>query len=120
MSEGEFDDPQEEDERDGDEDGDGDAHPYAQGVNEVFGAIANLIQKEKLVEALSRWMESIPEGARKEERLRKHTAYVNMFFGLGIFSGICFLGYVKVLPSDATTGLLGALIGYWYGNQRSR
>jgi hypothetical protein len=45
---------------------------------------------------------------------------VGTCFSALIFVGIGVMGYLKVIPADGTMGLLGALIGYWYGQRQKQ
>lgn len=101
-------------------------HPYAWGINEVLGAIAKFIEKEKfgesvgnIVQALTAWMKSKSEISPDESVFRRHYLWGNLGFSTLVFAGILIAGYFKIIPPEGTTGLLGALIGYWYG-QRQR
>jgi len=71
-----------------------DEHPYAAGINGLLDAVANVIEKERFVDALSGWVESRAEKvksdgekAKIEEKYRWHAYWMSLVFSLAIFSG---------------------------------
>ena len=67
-------------------------HPYATGINGVLDAVANVIEKDRFVEALSAWVDSYAqkvkgagEKAKTEDRYRWHAYWMSLVFSLAIF-----------------------------------
>ena len=94
--------------------------PLARGLNEVFEAAANTLEHEKVVEAITRWINSKVDKSSADSEFRRRSHYVGTCFSALIFVGIGVMGYLKVIPADGTMGLLGALIGYWYGQRQKQ
>jgi hypothetical protein len=86
-----------------------------QGFNEVLSALAN---NDKAVEAMAALLGSIAAKPSIENEFRKRTHIIGTCFSALIFVGVGVMGYLKVIPADGTMGLLGALIGYWYGQRQ--
>ncbi|HET8924129.1 MAG TPA: hypothetical protein VFN26_14165 [Candidatus Acidoferrum sp.] len=87
---------------------------------EIASAVANVIEKEKVVDAVANWVNAHANNKPKEHRLRWGVFILGQVFGLVIFAGILFAGWHKVIGPEATTGLLGALVGYWYGQREKQ
>jgi len=69
----------------------------------------------------SNLMTAVAECRSAQPKIAIQSLRLSLGFGLLIFIGIGFLGYLKIVSGEATTGLLGTLIGYWYGQrQQSR
>jgi hypothetical protein len=90
-------------------------YPYARGLNEILEAVAQNLQHEKIVEAIAGWIYSKTREPDSDDKFRRRSFYVGTCFSALIFVGVGVMGYLKVIPADGTMGLLGALIGYWYG-----
>ena len=79
-------------------------------------SIADLLHQEKIVNALS---DCLNAQAAKQIHLRNPKPYyVGLAFGLLVFIGIATLAWHKVLDSQATVVLIGALIAAWWGGQK--
>jgi hypothetical protein len=102
-------------------------HPYAPGVNGLLEAVANVIEKDRFVEALSGWVDSYAqkvkadgEKAKTEERYRWHAYWMSLIFSLGIFTGLAVLTWNGKISKETAGTLFGALIGYWFGRQQKK
>lgn len=102
----------EEDEEDGD-------HPYASGVNEVLESVANVIEKDRFVEALGKWIDSHADGVKQKAFVQWRALATSVVFSLLIFTGLAVLAWNDKIPKEATTTLFGSLIGYWFGRSQS-
>ena len=96
-----------------------DENSYLSGVNSILEAVANVIDTEKFVDAARAWVRCWTENRPSEASFRVQYFWGSLAFGLLIFAGIGVLGWLGVIPKEGTTGLLGILIGYWFG-QRSK
>jgi hypothetical protein len=78
----------------------------------VSKAVSEVIQHcSKLIIAAADRKASQPKAALR-------SMIFSLGFGILIFVGIGVMGYLKIMNGEATTGLLGILIGYWYGKQQ--
>jgi hypothetical protein len=83
-------------------------HPrIAKGVENVLGAVTRAIDK---------WGENEP--TRVKAQLQ--AVWLSYVFGLLIFVGIGFLGWLGILSHETTAAILAALIGYWYGQKEKQ
>lgn len=87
---------------------------------EIASGIANVIEKEKVVDAVANWVNAHANIKPKEHSLRWSAFVIGQVFGLVVFAGILLAGWHKIIGAEATTGLLGALIGYWYGQREKQ
>ncbi len=88
--------------------------------DEIADAFANVIEKDKIVDAVANWVNAHANIKPEEHRKRWSAFVIGQVFGLVIFVGILFAGSRHVIGPEATTGLLGALIGYWYGQREKQ
>ena len=63
--------------------------------------------------AVDAWAKTHPDQVKLKFRAL-HLAYA---FAVVVFGGICLLAWQEVLGKEGSIGLLGALIGYWFGNR---
>ena len=94
--------------------------PYAQGFNEILEAVANNLERDKIVEAIAGWIYSKTQMPAANDEFRRRSFYIGTAFSALVFIGVGIMGYLKVIPADGTMGLLGALIGYWYGQRQKQ
>jgi hypothetical protein len=95
-------------------------HPYARGVNGILEAVANVIEKERFVEALSRWVDAHSEKTKTRDRYRWHSSILSVAFSIAVFLGLSVLAWNGKIPTEATATLFGSLIGYWFGRQQKK
>jgi uncharacterized membrane protein YgcG len=94
-------------------------HPYAKGFNNLMDAVANVLEKEKVVEAVGNWVNSHSEDIKKKPSVQLFNYGFSLIFSLVIFGGICVMAWYDKLPKEATATLLGSLIGYWFGRSQA-
>jgi hypothetical protein len=94
-------------------------HPYAAGVNDLLAAVANVVEKERFVEALSAWVNSHADGVKQKAFVQWRALATSVVFSLLIFAGLAVLAWNDKIPKEATTTLFGSLIGYWFGRSQS-
>ena len=87
---------------------------------EIANAIANVIEKDKVVDAVANWLNAHATNKPIEQRLHWRAFVIGQLFGIVVFAGILFAGWRHVIGTEATTGLLGSLIGYWYGQREKQ
>jgi len=87
-------------------------------VYEISKALADLLRDQKIKDAVAKWLEA--HTAKDIRASSPIPYYVSLVFGLLIFAGIAFLACRKILDSQSTVVLIGALIAAWYGGQRQQ
>lgn len=88
--------------------------------DEIRQALAEVIRNEKLIDVLKESVNAFLRNKPQEASLRLHSLWLGYFFALTVFAGIGILAWLKVLTGEVTAGLLGSVIGYWFGvRQRS-
>lgn len=88
--------------------------------DEIWLALAEVIRNEKLIEVFRESINAFLKNKPKETALKLHSLWLGYFFALALFVGIGVLAWLKVLTGEVTAGLLGSVIGYWFGfRQRS-
>lgn len=94
--------------------------------DEVAYAFADLLRSEQVSNAVKTWVDSAAEDkksrlvAEAEDKKAKlaHARFemwISAWVGLIVFGVIALLGWKRILSGEVTAGLLGSLIGYWYG-----
>jgi hypothetical protein len=88
---------------------------------EAFGyAISDLIGTKDMAKALGEWISAHAKAIPHQPGIQKLQTWLGFIFGLAIFSGIGFLAWHKVINDQVAAGLLGTLIGYWFGHQKGK
>lgn len=102
-------------------------HPYASGINGLLEAVANVVEKERFVDAISGWVDSQSqkvksdgEKAKIEEHNRWHAYWMSLVFSLAIFGGLSVLTWNDKITKETAGVLFGSLIGYWFGRQQKK
>lgn len=79
--------------------------------------LADLMNKPEVAKSISDVLSAYAKTKLEEPETVKHHVRFGLVFNAFVFAGIAVLGWFKVIGAEATTGLLGALIGYWYGRE---
>jgi hypothetical protein len=88
--------------------------------DELGYAIADLLRTKEVAEAIKRWIDAASTNKAGEYSHARLQAWLSFAFGLVIFLTIAVLAWLKVLSGEVTAGLLGSLLGYWYGRQKAQ
>lgn len=86
----------------------------------IASAIATVLEDQKVIGAIGNWVNAHAVNKPHENKLRWGTLIMGQIFGLVIFVGVLIAGWQKIISTEATTGLLGALVGYWYGQREKQ
>ena len=86
---------------------------------EIAYALSELAANKDVAKAIADWITAAARNTSSKPSLGKTALWLGLTFSLLIFLGVGLLGWFKVLSAEATAGLLGSLIGYWFG-QRQR
>lgn len=81
-------------------------------------AVGRLLNEPGIAKSIADLITATAKNKSQQPNLFKTSYGFGLLFGLLIFIGIGVLGWLKVIGAEATTGLLGALIGYWYGREK--
>jgi hypothetical protein len=87
-------------------------------VSGTWWFLGDLLRNENVAKSLAAWLESLK--IKNEAAKNPCPYYASLLFGLLMFAGIVLLAWFKILDSQATVVLIGALIAAWYGGQRQR
>jgi len=79
---------------------------------------AKLLNEPGIAKSVAEFIAALAKNKSLEPRFIQTSYGIGLLFGLLVFFGIGLLGWLKVIGPEATTGLLGALIGYWYGREK--
>lgn len=101
------------DQPDGDE-------PLASAWDEVAYSVAELIKRKEVREALKKWIDAQSENIPKNHSFRVQALWSGVFFSLTVFGAIIFLGIKGVIKPEVMVGLLGPLLGYWFGRRSNQ
>ncbi len=102
---------------------DDDLQPSDQPPTTVWDAIQHPKIARGVENLLSAATRAVDEYSKNQpEVLKAHVrlAAWSYVFGFSIFAGVGFLGWIGVLSHETTATILGALIGYWYGQREKQ
>lgn len=85
---------------------------------EIGYAIADMLRTKEVAEAIKKWVGAAADARAGQYPHARLQAWLSFAFGLAIFLTIGLLGWLKVLSGEVTAGLLGSLVGYWYGRHK--
>jgi hypothetical protein len=89
------------------------------GSDAVGYALSDLLGNQEVMSSISQWISKNAEIIPTRTKMTRLSVWLGFVFGLAIFAGIAGLGYLKILNEQSMSGLLGTLIGFWFG-QRTR
>src|SRR5260370_34393100 len=87
--------------------------------DEIGYAVADLLRTKEVAEAIKKWVDAAAQSKAGQYPHAILQAWLSFAFGLVIFLTIGFLGWLRVLSGEVTAGLLGSLVGYWYGRHKA-
>jgi hypothetical protein len=82
-------------------------------------AIGGLINQPDVTKSIAGLINAAAAKKTAEPTIIKTSMILGLIFSFLIFLGIGVLGWFKIISGEATTGLLGALIGYWFGQKQA-
>ena len=82
--------------------------------------VAGLLNKETVAKAISNLVDAAADAQKKKPSTIKLSMILGILFSSGIFIGVALLGAKKIISGEATAGLLGTLIGYWFGQHQNK
>jgi hypothetical protein len=110
-----------------DEDNDGDetegCRVEGEGDKAVKLALADLIKSGAVTQIIDLFKQSFEYKAKETETQRQVTwkAHVlGLLFGALIFAAVCALRWHDKITQELAAGLIGTLIGYWYGHDKGK
>jgi hypothetical protein len=78
------------------------------------------LNKEQVANAVAQFIEAAAATQKKKPGTIKLSMILGILFSSGIFVGVAILGAKKIISGEATTGLIGTLIGYWFGQHHTK
>jgi hypothetical protein len=97
----------------------GDDAPEAEGQKAVRLALASLLNNATVTSALADLSKTLPELKAKQIEAQKEISLRTYYFGLAFSAFVLlFLGallWYDKLSKELVAGLIGSLIGFWYG-----
>jgi len=82
-------------------------------VEEIAWGVAEALNKGEIIKVLAKYVEA-------SAKQKKSAPWLGVAFSVFVFCGIGGLGYLRVINSEATIGLLSAVLGVWYGQSARR
>jgi hypothetical protein len=82
-------------------------------------AVGGVINQPDVTKSIATLITAFASHKTAEPKIIKISMILGLVFSFLIFLGIAVLSWFKVLSGEATTGLLGALIGYWFGQRQA-
>jgi hypothetical protein len=104
---------------DGKELHDNDAEELDSSSEILSDAIGSALNQPDVTKSIAALINAAAAKKAAEPGIVKTSMILGLIFSFLIFVGIAVLAWFKVLSGEATTGLLGALIGYWFGRQQT-
>jgi hypothetical protein len=90
-------------------------HPYAEGVNHLLTGLANIVDDDKVLQAVGNWINAHADDVKKRSFSFWRNFATSLSFSLLIYVGIFVLAWNGKISKESTVTLLGMLIGYLYG-----
>jgi len=98
------------------EDGEEPSSPW----DEFAYSVGQLIRRKEVREALKKWIDAQAENVPKNHSYRVQLLWSSMLFSLVVFGAIIALGIFKIISPEVMVGLLGPLLGYWFGKRSNQ
>ena len=83
-----------------------------------FDFIMDLPGIEELMKSISNAINSLSNNRPKVTNYQFIMLIISIAFGIIVLAAIGIFGYLHIISRGVTGSLLGALIGYWYGQQK--
>jgi len=94
--------------------------PSGSAWDEVAYSLAQLIGRKEVREAAKKWIEAQAENIPKNHTYRVQQLWAWWVFSLMVFGAIITLGVIKVISPEVMVGLLGPMLGYWFGRRSAQ
>lgn len=88
--------------------------------DEVAYSVLDLLKRKELREALKKWIDAKADNIPRDHSYRVQQLWAGWFFSIMVFSGIIALGVFNVIKPEVMIGLLGPLLGYWFGRKSAQ
>jgi hypothetical protein len=88
--------------------------------DEVAYSVAEVIKRKEFREAAKKWVEAQADNVPKNHSYRVQQLWAGWCFSLIVFSAIVALGVYKVISPEVMVGLLGPMLGYWFGRKSAQ
>jgi hypothetical protein len=82
-------------------------------------AIGGLLNQPDVAKSIAGLINAVATKKTAEPTIIKTSMVLGLIFSFLIFVGIGVLAWFKIISGEATTGLLGALVGYWFGQKQA-
>jgi hypothetical protein len=86
--------------------------------DEVWLALADLLRKKELREAVKKWIDAQADNVPKIHSFKVQYLWLSYLFALIVLASISLLAVFKVISPEVMVGLLGPLLGYWFGRNK--
>jgi hypothetical protein len=87
--------------------------------DEVWLALADLLRKKELREALKKWIDAQADNISRDHSYKVQHLWLSYGFAVVIFGGIVMLAVFKIITPEVMVGLVGPMLGYWFGRKQS-
>jgi len=94
-----------------------DQEPTGGPSDEFWYALADLLRRQEFVDAANKWVDASVKSKPAEILFKRLSLWLAYGFASLVFVGIAVLAWLRVINSEVTAGLLGSLIGYWFGQR---
>jgi hypothetical protein len=98
----------------------GESEDKVSGMEALGYALSDLIGTKDVAKSVAEWISAQAKSIPHQPGIQKLSIWLGFLFGLAIFGGIGFLAWHKVINEQVAAGLLGTLIGYWFGQQKGK
>jgi len=86
--------------------------------DEVWLALADLLRKKELREGLKKWIDAQADNVPKIHSFKVQHLWLSYLFAITVLASIILLAVFKIIAAEVMVGLLGPLLGYWFGRNK--